>query len=1061
MNGILIWFARNRIAANLLMLLLLMGGLFSIGNIPRQLLPDVAHELVTVSVPYRGASPGEVDEAVCSLVSERLKGLQTIRRVESSATEGLCHVVVHLIHGADVRQGLDDVKARVDTIDSFPDEADEPVVEIFDPPARVLSVIVSGSAHERTMARLGERLYEEITALPGISLAALSGVPPYEIAIEVSEERLRRYGLTLAQVAEAVRRSSVNLPAGSIKTRGAEMLVRTRGKAFSREEFESLVVLSREDGTRVTLGSVGEVTDGFAESAESLRFEGQRAVRIDVFQVDGQDFNDVANRVKDYVEQARPLLPEAIRVTVWRDTTVVIRDRVSTLLVSGRTGLLLVLAVLALSLRLRLATWVAMGIPVSLLGTFWVMPSFGQSINMVSLVALILVLGIVVDDALVVGENIYRHHKEGKDGADAAVSGVTEVAGPVFFSVVTTMTAFFPMFGLPGALGRQFRAVPIIVILCLAFSLIESLLILPAHLSHLPRTTISGAHRRGLSWSAIQIAVESFLDRVARRVYLPIVDRALAWRYTVFAAAIGLLLLSVGLVMGGRIPFFFFAPIESDIIEVGLTLPQGTPREATEAALGQIEKGIQKLGEELTTTGERDSVRRVLTKTGSLPVNPLMQVPGRLAASGSHLGGLALELAPAETRTVSATELGARLREVVGEIPDIVDLSLSTSVVPVGKAIDLEVTGSDPGEIRVAAEKLRNALSAYPGTFGVTDSWRAGKREILLSVTPEANALGISLAQLSHQVRQAFHGEEAQRIQRGRHELRVMVRYPESERRLLASLESMHIRTPAGDETPFGVVARVRLGTGPAAIERTDGRWAMRVSADVDRDAADSGEILRDLRQSVLPEIASAHSGLNFAFAGDQQEQRDALASLGRNAFLALFAVYALLAIGSSSYAQPLVVMLSIPFGLIGAIWGHLIMGFPLTLTSLLGMVALGGVVVNDGLVLTAFINRSHRAGAPLAEALREAGQARFRPIVLASLTTFAGLAPLIFSRSLQARFLIPIGISLAFGVLFATCISLLLVPVGYRILEDFRSRLSGDLLSAGAGAKISTGGQR
>lgn len=1042
MNGILAWFARNSVAANLLMWLILAGGLLSVSAIRTQVIPDLSYELITVSVPYPGASPGEVDEAVCARVDDSLQGLETVRRVHSVATQGLCYARVYLLHGVEISESLDDVKARIDAIDSFPEDVEQPVVEELDPPSQVLSLVISGQTDERTLVHLGEKMREEVAALPGVTLVKLSGVRPFEISIEVSEEALRRYDLTLSQVAEAVRRSSLDLPGGSVKTRGAEILLRSQGQAYTREEFEVLVLLSRGDGTRLTVGEVASVSDGFAETVEVLHFDGESAVKIDVFRVGDQNVQAVVDRINGYLDQARPRLPGGIQVTLWRDQTIAFRDRLGTLLANGRDGLVLVLVVLALFLSLRLSTWVALGIPISFLGTLWWMVANDHSINVISLVGFIVVLGIVVDDAVVIGENIYRHLQEGKEGLEAATDGVREVAGPVFFSVVTTIVAFAPLLSLPGTAGQLIRVVPIVVIVTLVFSLAESFLILPAHLAHLSRADSPGNSGAGgrsrFSWERGPALVSSLLDRLVVRVYRPALEQALAWRSTTLATALAIFLVSVGLVAGGRVRFSFFPPVGSSYLVVGLTLPQGTPEEVTARALRHIERQAEELRRELAATDESDGLRHVLTMIGSLPASGRQfSDPGRLEAKGPHLGGVTIEMAPGSERTVSAEDLGRRLRQLIGAIPDAVELSFSTSVVAAGKAVAVDLAAADLDALRLAATKLKTALSSYPAVFGIGDSLRAGKREVRLSVTPEGEALGVSLAELSRQVRQAFHGEEAQRLQRGRHELKVMVRYPDNERRLLSNLENMRIRTSRGDEVPFAVAGQIAFGRGFSAIERADGRWTVRVSADVDGTRGESHEILQDLQQSVLPELIEDHPGLSYALAGEQQEQRETLGALRRNTLLALFLIYALLAVAAGSYLQPLIVMGAIPFGIVGAIWGHLIMGFPLTMWSLLGMVALAGVVVNDSLVLVDFVNRARRAGTPLAEAIRWAGEARFKPIVLTSLTTFAGLAPLLFEKSVQAQFLIPIAIALAFGSLFATLVTLVLVPVSYSLVRS------------------------
>ncbi len=1030
-GGVLGWFASHSVAANLLMALIVIAGLQSIGGLPLQT-AELYYQFVTVSVPYPGAGPEEVDEAVCARADESLRGLKAVRRTHSLAIEGLCYVRVYPRFGLEADEILEDVKARIDTIDSFPEDVERAVVQEYNPPLVVNSVVVFGQADEQALARLGERLRDEITALPGITLATLSGVRPYEISIEVSEADLRRYGLTFTQVAEAVRGSSLNLPGGSVKAQHAEISLRTLGQAYRRQDFEHIPLLSRPDGTRLLLRDVATVRDGFAESAERLLFDGEPAVQVDVFRVGSQDIATIADNVEDHLQRFRAQLPDGLEATIAIDETGFVRDRLGALLDNGRDGLILVLLVLTLFLRVRLASWVALGIPISFLGTLWGMLLLGIVIDAASLLGFILALGIVVDDAIVVGENVHRHSRGGGDPAEAATRGVREVAGPVLASGLSTIAAFAPMLALPGILTLSFRHMAAVLILCLGFSLVESLLILPAHLAH---STVGATARPG----RLRAALDGLFDRLGRRWYRPILERALAWRASLLAAACALLIFTFGWVAGGHLPFFFFQAGEADTLTLGVTLPRATPQADTIATVRRIEDAVFELQRQLEEE-DPGAIRHVLAQIGRLPAGGFQLAdPGRLEDRGTHLGGVTVLLAASSQRTVSTADLGRRLLQLVGQLPDVTQLSLNTSVFAAGKAIDVELAGSDLDQLRRAAAELKTRLGGYSGVHQISDSLRAGKPELRISPRPEGEALGLDLREISRQLRQGFYGEEVQRLQRGRHELKVMVRLPESERRL-ATLESLRLQTPQGDQVAFASVGSVELARGLAAIERTDGRWTVRVSADVDRSQADGGTIVDSLRQSVLPELAG---GLSYTFVGEQEEQRQTLGSLRRNTFLALFAIYAMLAVAANSYLQPFLVLAAIPFGVVGAIWGHTVMGSPLTMWSLIGMVALSGVVINDCLVLLDFVRRGRHRGLALREAALQAGEARLRPIILTSLTTFAGLTPLLFAKSVQAALLVPIAISLAFGILFSTVVTLFLLPVAYSLLEDAGAFLS------------------
>ena len=1040
-DGFIGWFAKNGVAANLLMILIIVAGVSAYTfSVSKEVFPEVTIDMINVTVPYLGAAPEEVEEAVCARIEERVADLESVKRVRSTAAEGVGTVSIELLDGVDTREALDDVKARVDAIDTFPEETEKPIITEATVRRQVLAIAISGDVGEHTLRRLGEQVRDEVAALPGVTQVELAAARPYEVSIEVSEHALRRHGLTFDQVAGAVRRSSLDLPGGSVKTEGGEILLRTEGQAYFGREFEDLVLINRPDGSRLTLAQVGKVVDGFADSDLAARFDGKPAVLVQVFRVGDQDVTAVADEAKAYVDWARPRMPEGVELTVWQDDTRLLKSRLDTLLENGRAGLLLVLLVLTLFLRLRLAFWASLGIMVSFMGAFWLMPPLDLSINMISLFAFIIVLGIVVDDAIVVGENIYRHLQMGKTGLEASLDGVREVAVPVTFSILTTVAAFGPLLLITGTTAKVVRNIPLIVIAVLLFSLVEALLILPAHLRHLDTRPKLLAPLLTLA-ERVQRPSVRMLEWLIERTYRPLLGWVLEWRYASVAVALTVLMLTVGVVAGGRIKFSFFPPVEADNLVAFLTMPQGTSVDKTTRILKQIEDAAFELERQVAEKGEEDIFRHMMTTIGDHPYRALQsRFDFRAAVTSSHLGEINIELAPAEERQITATELNRRWREITGQVPDAVELVFVSSLFSTGEAINVQLAGPDLDQLRLAAEDLKQELAQYPGVEDITDSFRAGKQEVKLEVTPEAESLGISLSDLARQVRQAFFGEEAQRIQRGRDEVKVMVRYPESERRSLASLERMRIRTPAGDEVPFSVAGRMEVGRGFATIVRTDRNRTVNVTADVDLEIGNANEILAAVERDVLPRILADYRGLTYSLEGEQQGQRETLEGLRQSFTLALFLIYALLAVPFRSYLQPMIVMSAIPFGIIGAVGGHVMMGKDLAILSVFGMVALTGVVVNDSLVLIDFINRTYRSGTPLRQAIREAGEKRFRPILLTSLTTFAGLTPLLLEKSLQAQFLIPMAISLAFGVLFATGIILIFVPVGYYILEDVKA---------------------
>ncbi|MEW6741215.1 MAG: efflux RND transporter permease subunit [Planctomycetota bacterium] len=1036
MNRIVEWFARNPVAANLVMVVILAGGLITAFNVKQEVFPEISLDLISITVEYRGAAPEEVEEGVCVRIEEAIQGLEGIKKVTSRAAEGVGTVVVELERDADVREVLDDVKTRIDAIDTFPEETEKPVVREVTMRRQVINVAISGEASERTLKAVGEQVRDEIASIEGITQVELTNVRPYEVSVEVSEEMLRRHGITFDFVANAVRRSSLDLPGGSVRTDGGEILLRAKGQAYRGEEFEDLVLLTRRDGTQIRLGDVATVRDAFAETDQMSRFDGKPSALVEVFRTGDQAALEIASKVKAYVAEAQRRMPEGIVLTVWQDNSKVLRDRLDVLVKNGAFGFFLVFMLLALFLRFRLAFWVAAGIPVAFLGAIWLMPGLDISLNLMSLFAFIIVLGMVVDDAIVVSENVFKHQTRSGQAVEGAIRGTQEVLLPVNFAVLTTIAAFVPLLLVEGPMGKIMAVVPLIVIPCLLFSLLESMLVLPSHLAYSWRER----PRKLGPWGSFQSLVDRALQKWIQKVYRPFLAIAIRWRYLTLAVAISVLVLAFGIVKGGVVRFLFFPSAEADYISAAITMPQGTPVAVTSAAVARLEESAQRLRQEIHETSGADVFRHVSASIGAQPYRRSQAQGterGMAQRSSAHLGEVTIELAPAEVRSASSDALAKRWRELAGSIPDALELDFSAAMIHSGEDINVQLTGPDIQQLAETAGVLKKRLDEYEGVHEIADSFREGKKEVKLAIRPAAELLGLSLADLARQVRQAFYGEEAQRIQRGRDDVRVMVRYPEAERRSLGDLEKMRIRTPARDEVPFSEVAEVRLGRGYATITRIDRHRAVNVTAKVDAALATPGEIVADLDKRELPRLMASFPGVRYSFEGQQAEQRDTLRGLERGFMIALIAIFALLAVPLKSYFQPLLIMMSIPFGFVGAVLGHLIMGLDLTILSLFGLVAVAGVVVNDGIVLVDFINRYRAGGHSVGEAACRAGPERFRPILLTATTTFAGLMSLMLEKSFQAQFLIPMAVSLAFGVIFCTAVSLLLIPSGYVILED------------------------
>ena len=1043
MKGVIGWFARNGVASNLMLLVILASGAVVLTDLKREIFPEFSLDAITIEVRYRGAGPQEVEDSICLRLEEALQGIDGIRTMTSTATEGAGLVTLELLVGYDVRRVLEDVKASVGAIDTFPEDVENPVVGEVTSRFQVINVAIAGDADIATLKRIGEGVRDGLTALPEISQASLLNAPPYEISIEVSDEALRRWGLTFDRVAEAVRQFSVDLPGGSVKTASGEILFRTKGQAYSGAEYGNIPLLTRPDGTRIHLRDVATVIDGFEDLAVSSRFNGKPAVMVKVFRVGDQNAISLSKAVQEYVERASASAPSGIQIVTWHNSSRYLESRIDLLVDNALSGLLLVFVVLALFLRLRLALWITLGIPVSFLGAMALMPTLGVSINMISLFSFILVLGIVVDDAIVVGENIHTKQLQTGTGTSAAIQGTYEVLVPVTFGVLTTMAAFAPMLFVPGVMGRLMSVFPLIILPTLLFSLVESNLILPSHLAHYRRPA-SAPSRSPLArlWNGFFDLFADGLNWVIRYAYRPLLRVALDWRYVTLSLAIFAVLLTVGLMGSGVVRTVLFPVTESDNVVAFLTMPRDTPVTSTRAAVAWLEQTAAEVRGHIVAGEGSDPVLHVLSSIGEHPYRAIQSgATGSIASpQGDYLGEVDLELLPSEQRTVSAEQIATLWRERAGQIPGAVELSIEHDLVAGRKAIDLQLSGADLEEVRRVAESVKARLAQYAGVSDVSDTYRAGRPEIQLGLTTEGEALGLTLQGLGNQVRQGFFGEEAQRIQRDRDDLRVMVRYPIGERRSVGDLERMRVRTPQGDEVPFSTVATGSYGRGPASITRIDRQRSINVQAEIDGTVTSAAQVSAALEEQFLRDLMADHPGVSYAFQGDEAEFAESIEGLAKGFGVIMFVIYGMLAIPLKSYWKPLIIVSAIPFGMVGAIWGHAILGMEVSFLSICGMVALAGVVVNDALVLVAFVNKNASTESSVMAAVRQAGEARFRAILLTSLTTTAGVTPLILEESLQAQFMIPMAVALAAGVLFATAVTLVLVPAMYLIMDDFRS---------------------
>lgn len=1037
MNGAVKWMAKNHVAANLLMLALIIGGLIMGPNIKQEVFPEVSLDRVSVSVPYPGAGPEEVEEGIILKIEESLTAIDEIKQLKATASEGVGTVIAEIYSDADVDLALQDIRSEVDRITTFPEEAEKAIVSKMSNRREVISVVIYGEVGEHILREQAERIRDELLELPNITQVELSGVRPFEITLEISEQTLQRYGLTLDQVAASIRAASLDLPGGTVKTSSGEILLRTKERRYWGPEYADIVVLAEPDGSQVTLGQIANVIDGFADSETYGRFDGQPAAMVQVFRIGDQKPTDISENIIKYVDREKGKLPSSLQLSIWNDTTEIFTSRMNLLQKNALLGLSLVIIILGLFLEIRLAAWVMLGIPISFFGTLFLMPLLGVSINMVSLFAFILALGILVDDAIVVGENIYDQRQQGKPFARAAIDGALEVAVPVTFSILTTVAAFTPLLFISGMMGKFMGVIPVIVISLLLMSLIESLLVLPAHLSFGKRRQESKGILGRID--AVRLLFGRGMDAFINGPYLKLLKLNINYRYASLAIGLIALILTVGVVKNGLIKFTFMPEVDGDKIKASIHMNEGVSIDETSRVTAIVlEKGLETVEE---FNAERAADNSILRNVYSVVGGSIAGggPGGGSTATATNLSNISMFLTESEQRGIPATEISSHWRSKVPELPGVDSITFQSTLVHLGANIDVLLAHQDFEALEKASDRIRSVLSEYQGVSDIEDSYSRGKREIKLRLKAEARTLGITERDLARQVRAAFYGSEALRIQRGRNEIKVMVRYPDADRRQLYNFETMRIRTPQGGEIPILQAAEISEGLGFSKINRTDRKRVINVSASVDAAQANAQEIITDLKQGLLPQLVADYPGLTWDMEGEEKERKESLGSMLEGFPLALIAIFTLLAIPFRSYSQPLLIMAAIPFGMIGAVLGHIIMGYNLSMLSLFGLVALSGVVVNDSLLLIDKANRNRQEKMPLQEAIICAATRRFRPIILTSFTTFFGLMPMILETSVQAKFLIPMAISLGFGILFGTGIILLLIPALYIILEDIR----------------------
>jgi len=1037
MNGMISWMARNGVAANLLMVFMLVAGITSFFQITVMLFPEQDENVITISVMYPGASPAEVEESIIRRIEENVESVEEILDITSVAAENMGTVTVELVQGADTMRRLDEITSEVDQITTFPVDAEEPQINLRSNSQRALQLVVGGNTTERELKELANRIKDELTFIEGISIVEISGARDYEISIEASNDALRSQGLTLTDISNAVRQESLELPGGEIETRSEEFVLRTLGRNYDEQDFGEIVLRTGENGARIVLGDVATISDGFTDTDLINLYNGIPAVMINVMRVGDEQILEIADTVERYlVDELQPTLPDGVFAVIGRNEASVIKDRLSILAENGLMGLVLVILTLTIFLEFRVAAWTSLGIFISFVGVFAIMRIFDISINVLSSIGFLLAIGIVVDDAIVVGENIFARQEQGIPPLTAAIQGAQRISIPVIFAVATTIAAFSSLLTLPGTLGGLLGNIPAVVIGVLFLSVAEALFVLPFHLSH--QSTVQKTknkmteffediHRRINHWFKwfINGPLESSLEFVTHHPWVAI------------TSSISLLFITAGILGGGYVKFTFFPEIEGDNVIASIELPSGATAERTEAVVRRLEEAAVNISFEFDPLVENGdpAIKSLNVLVGAQDSGQPNPLGGGGGAETPNVATIVLEMTPPENRNFSSKEFEDRWREAVGLVPEARKLTYSSQQMSFGDPVRVELTASSDETLDAVVAEVEAALRQLTGVFDVKNDRDTGKREIAFTLKPEARTYGLTLQSLAFQVRAAFFGDESLRVQRGREDVRVYIRLPSEERNSIDDLKAYRIRTPEGF-VPLGEVADLNEGTSPTSINRRNGRRIIAVTANVDSAVITSNEVNGYITSTLMPSIQQRYPDLTHDFGGEQREQERTGPAILMNFFYALVAIYAMLAIAFKSYTQPLVVMSVIPFGVFGAIMGHLIMGMNMSLLSIFGIIGLSGVIINGALVMIDFINEEVRNGMEYHEAIVEGAKNRFRPIFLTSLTTFLGVAPLVFETSVQAQFLIPVALSVGFGVLFGTAILLGLVPAIMSLLS-------------------------
>ncbi|MHC5112004.1 MAG: efflux RND transporter permease subunit [Planctomycetota bacterium] len=1025
---------RNPVLVNLLMVCVLIGGSLAAMRMVREAFPEFRLDYLSVTVIYPGASPEDVEKGVCIPIEEAVRGIEGVREITSLANENLGTIWVALKYDVtDVTKVLDDVKERVDQIPNFPQEIEKPIVKEMSLKSEVINVAIHGDIGERTLKRFAQDVKDDLIAMPAISQVSLSGVRDDEIVIEVAEEALLAHQLTMTQLMTIVKRGSLDLPAGSIRTANEEVTLRVTGQRYTAADYEELVVIESPEAI-IRLGDIANVEEGFSDEVQRGRFNGEPAALLSVFKTPSEDSKKIARLVRDYVGARQDHLPDRMSMTAWGDTSIIIDSMLAMLTSNGIAGVILVLVTLCIFLESRTAVWVAIGIPISFAGALLVMWFGGETINLISIFALIMVSGIIVDDAIVLADSVHTRRRAGDPPMLASIEGACRVALPVLGASVTTIIAFIPMMYVVGVMGRFIRVLPVVVIAAIVASAVEAFFILPAHLNE---RQVRGVERKSRGPSRWRRYVDGWIDHVIANWYRPMFRWSVKNRMVTVSLAGAALLIVIGLVVGGRVPLILLPKDETNIITARVRLPEGTPATATQQAIEQVARAAYALNDErdLMPSSDQPLVRHVSSLTGGFS-----GFVGFVSSRGNNLCEVRVELLPLELRGIATTVVLDRWRELTGKIHDAVEFTIEPQQLgPTDQPIEIRVMGGTPEELKSASERIQARLAQFEGVVDTRDDMIPGKRELRVSLRPAARALGLTLDDVATHLRHGFYGGEVATLQRGRDQVKVRLRYPESQRRSITDLENERIRTMAGGEVPFREVAQVDWARSYESTWRQDGRPRVVVRADLDEEQANANEILEVLESGFLASVVGDYNEMIYRFGGDRERMGEALSSLYDGFTIAIVAIYGVLASMLRSYVQPLVIVIALPFGMVGVVVGHLVMDYNLSLMSIFGAVALSGVVVNDSLVLVDCINQEIRGGRSVREAVNISGELRFRAVVLTSVTTVAGLLPILMEQSSRANSIMPMALALSFGITFATALTLFVVPCCFLLVNDVR----------------------